>query len=49
VRIEIHLGTPIQAEALRERSRGDRQVMMDAIGLSIAAMLPPGYRGAYRG
>lgn len=26
---------------------GNRQLMMDRIGLAIAAMLPPNYRGAY--
>jgi 1-acyl-sn-glycerol-3-phosphate acyltransferase len=49
VRTEVRLGAPLQADALRERTRGNRQGMMDAIGLSIAALLPPEYCGAYAG
>lgn len=47
VRIEVRIGAPIQAGVLRERSGGNRQRVMDAIGLAIAALLPPKYRGAY--
>ena len=35
------VGRPIRATALRERADGDRRIMMDAIGLAIAELLPP--------
>lgn len=47
VRIEVRIGPPISADALRQRSGGNRPIMMDSIGLAIAAVLPPEYRGAY--
>jgi 1-acyl-sn-glycerol-3-phosphate acyltransferase len=47
VPIEVRLGAPIEADALRERAGGNRQLMMDSIGLAIAAVLPSEYRGAY--
>ena len=48
VRLQVSIGAPIEADALRARSGGSRQRMMDAVGLAIAANLPPQYRGAYR-
>lgn len=47
VRIEVCIGPPMDADALRARSGGSRQRVMDAIGLAIAASLPPAYRGVY--
>jgi 1-acyl-sn-glycerol-3-phosphate acyltransferase len=47
VRVEVRVGRPIPADEIRERCAGDRQAMMDDIGRSIAALLPPEYRGAY--
>ena len=47
VRIEVRVGRPIEAQELRERAGGDRRVMMDRVGLAVAALLPPEYRGAY--
>ena len=47
VRIEVRIGPPVDADALRRTSGGNRQIMMDTIGLAIAAVLPPEYRGAY--
>jgi 1-acyl-sn-glycerol-3-phosphate acyltransferase len=41
------IGAPIDAARLCAQSRGDRRVMMDAVGRSIAALLPPDYRGIY--
>jgi hypothetical protein len=41
------VGRPIEANALRAFAGGDRRLMMDAVGLAIAALLPPDYRGAY--
>jgi hypothetical protein len=32
---------------LRLATGGDRQLMMEVIGLAIAGLLPAGYRGAY--
>ena len=47
VRIEVRVGPPIDADALRKSSGGSRQIMMDTIGLAIADVLPAEYRGAY--
>lgn len=47
VRVVARLGRPIPAGALSEGAAGDRRLMMDAIGLAIAHLLPPEYRGAY--
>jgi 1-acyl-sn-glycerol-3-phosphate acyltransferase len=47
VRIEVRIGPPIDADALRKSSGGNRQIMMDTIGFAIAGLLPTGYRGAY--
>jgi 1-acyl-sn-glycerol-3-phosphate acyltransferase len=47
VRVEVHVGCPIDALQLREDAGGDRRVMMDTVGLAVAALLPPEYRGAY--
>jgi len=43
----VRVGRPIDARLLRERADGDRRLMMDAVGLAIAEVLPPDYRGAY--
>jgi 1-acyl-sn-glycerol-3-phosphate acyltransferase len=47
VRAIVRVGRPIEARALSERARHSRQLIMDAIGLSIAELLPPEYRGTY--
>jgi 1-acyl-sn-glycerol-3-phosphate acyltransferase len=47
VPIQVCIGAPIDADALRGRAAGSRQRAMDAIGRSIAAVLPPRYRGVY--
>jgi 1-acyl-sn-glycerol-3-phosphate acyltransferase len=47
VRVVTRVGRPIQASVLRHRADGDRRVMMDAIGLAIAELLPVEYQGAY--
>jgi len=41
------IGSPIEARELHEQAKGDRRLMMDAVGVKIAALLPPEYRGAY--
>jgi 1-acyl-sn-glycerol-3-phosphate acyltransferase len=48
VRIEIQVGRPFEGRVLQKRARGDRQAMIDAIGLAIAELLPAAYQGAYR-
>jgi hypothetical protein len=47
VRAVARLGPPIEGRRLRECAGDNRQLMMDAIGLAIADLLPPEYRGAY--
>jgi 1-acyl-sn-glycerol-3-phosphate acyltransferase len=47
--IIVSIGRPVRAGRLRERAHGNRRIMMDAMGLAIAAQLPPSYRGAYDG
>lgn len=47
VRAIVTIGAPIEARELHEQANGDRRVMMDAVGLKIAELLPEEYRGAY--
>jgi 1-acyl-sn-glycerol-3-phosphate acyltransferase len=46
-RVVMHAGRPIEASRLLAHAGGDRRVAMDAIGLAIAELIPPGYRGVY--
>ena len=46
-RVVMQLGSPIRAEALFARAAGDRRLVMDSIGLAIARLVPPSYRGVY--
>jgi hypothetical protein len=48
-RVVMHVGTPIQAAALLTHAGHDRRLVMDAIGLAIAALVPLEYRGVYAG
>jgi 1-acyl-sn-glycerol-3-phosphate acyltransferase len=41
------VGAPIDAATLRDRSHGDRRLMMDVVGLAIADLLPDDYKGVY--
>lgn len=41
------VGTPIDATRLRELCHDDRRLIMDVVGLAIAARLPDDYKGAY--
>lgn len=43
----MQLGCPIRADALLARAGGDRRLVMDTIGLAVAELVPPGYRGVY--
>jgi 1-acyl-sn-glycerol-3-phosphate acyltransferase len=47
VKAVTRVGRPIPASALRERTGRDRRLVMDVVGLAIAELLPPEYRGAY--
>ena len=47
VPLTLTIGQPILAGDLRGRAQGDRQRLMDDLGLAIARLLPPEYRGAY--
>jgi 1-acyl-sn-glycerol-3-phosphate acyltransferase len=49
VRITVAIGRPARVGALQDAARGNRRLVMDAIGCAIAAVLPEKYRGAYRG
>jgi len=46
-RVDIRIGPAVAAERLRARADGDRQLMIDAVGCAIAALLPAQYRGEY--
>ena len=46
-RVTMRIGAPLRAADLFARAGGHRRVLMDAIGLAIAALLPPAYRGVY--
>ena len=46
-RVMLQLGEPLAADTLRAHARGNRRLIMDAIGLAIAELLPPAYRGVY--
>jgi 1-acyl-sn-glycerol-3-phosphate acyltransferase len=46
-RVVMQLGCPIRADALLTRAGGDRRIIMDAIGLAVAELVPPAYRGVY--
>ena len=47
VTIGARAGVPIEVAALRRHVSGDRRLMMDAIGVAIADLVPFAYRGAY--
>jgi 1-acyl-sn-glycerol-3-phosphate acyltransferase len=45
--VMMQLGSPIRADALLASAGGDRRLVMDAIGLAVAELLAPPYRGVY--
>jgi hypothetical protein len=47
VQTVARLGLPFKAGALREGAADDRRLMMDVIGLAVAQLLPPEFKGAY--
>lgn len=46
-RAAMRIGAPLPAERLLREARGDRRVVMDAVGLAVAELLPASYRGVY--
>jgi 1-acyl-sn-glycerol-3-phosphate acyltransferase len=46
-RIVMAIGRPLSAASLITAARGNRRIVMDAIGLAIAELLPASYRGVY--
>lgn len=46
-RAELHIGPPVRAGELLAGAKGDRRIVMDAIGAAVAALLPASYRGVY--
>ena len=47
-RAVLHLGRPVRASALVAAADRDRRLIMDAVGLAVAALVPMSYRGVYR-
>jgi len=47
VRTVARIGRPIQTSVLRARAADHRRLMMDTVGVAIAELLPPEFRGAY--
>lgn len=47
-RVSLQLGRPMRASDLLASADGDRRLVMDAIGLAVAGLLPSQYRGVYR-
>jgi 1-acyl-sn-glycerol-3-phosphate acyltransferase len=46
-RVVMRVGNPFKAKGLLTHAREDRRVVMDAVGLAIADLVSPAYRGAY--
>jgi len=47
VKVVARVGHAAHAGARRDRAAGDRRIMMHAIGVAIANLVPEGYRGVY--
>jgi hypothetical protein len=47
VQTVARLGFPFKASALREGAGDDRRLMTDVIGVAVAQLLPPEFKGAY--
>jgi 1-acyl-sn-glycerol-3-phosphate acyltransferase len=47
VEIVARIGRPMTVDALEAASEGDSRLMMDAVGVAIAELLPESYRGVY--
>jgi 1-acyl-sn-glycerol-3-phosphate acyltransferase len=49
VPLRVSIGRPVPAAAMVAAAGGDRRLIMDAVGLAIAALVPGRYRGVYGG
>ena len=47
VRIVVRIGAPFASQTLSAHAGGDRRLIMDAIGLAVAELLPTKYQGVY--
>jgi 1-acyl-sn-glycerol-3-phosphate acyltransferase len=47
VRITMRIGRPVPASVIDEHAGGNRQLIMDGLGVAIGKLLSPGYRGVY--
>lgn len=47
--ISVRIGRPGDPAKLADGAKGNRRLAMDAVGVAIARLLPPEYRGAYAG
>jgi 1-acyl-sn-glycerol-3-phosphate acyltransferase len=47
VEIVARIGRPLDAAALESGAGGDARILVDAVGLAIAELLPDSYRGVY--
>jgi 1-acyl-sn-glycerol-3-phosphate acyltransferase len=45
--LTVSIGRAVGAATLVGQARGDRRLIMDAVGIAIAALLPERYRGVY--
>lgn len=46
-RVDVTIGTPMRTDALLQLATRHRQTAMDLVGLAIAELIPPSYRGVY--
>jgi 1-acyl-sn-glycerol-3-phosphate acyltransferase len=46
-RITMTIGPPLSSRSIRAATGGNRRRFMDALGVAVAAVLPPAYRGTY--
>jgi 1-acyl-sn-glycerol-3-phosphate acyltransferase len=46
-RVDVTIGTPMRTDTLLQLAARHRQTAMDLVGLAIAELIPPAYRGVY--
>ena len=46
-RVDLRIGAPLASDVVFKLADHDRRIVADAVGLAIAEVLPPGYRGVY--
>lgn len=47
VRLTLTIGRVVPASLIRDRTQGNRKLIMDSLGVAVAALLPLEYRGVY--